>query len=252
MLFLSLLAIGGCVKNAGSNETEEIPIEDDSSETNSNGEQSSSFFNQSPGMVIPVSVGPPMRGIGVLSVNFTSSGSLNIYNEDSTVYATLNFADSQVSFGDSSYHFDIAGGPILESIHGFSPRMYEFEFGILFFDCLGKTNGYYEILVHQARGVSKKVSIHERYVTFYAWEDFLSICYITFDSNTNPLRSAPSNDAETVYPFNDFFFRVVEMKDDWIRVECNDDCKYCDKGKLTGWIRWKDRDTLLVQLGVIC
>jgi hypothetical protein len=70
----------------------------------------------------------------------------------------------------------------------------------------------------------------------------------------NPLRETPTETGEIIYmDYSEAGFVVLERENDWIKVACNIDCEGCPNGELvTGWVRWRKGNELLVELYYVC
>lgn len=204
------------------------------------------------GEIYPVLLAPSMQGIGVVSIQFSKAGSTKISDGRNNVFIELNFSAREISLQDKTYGFSEVSNQTLEQAHNFSPRMIALEYEILLFDCISKSEQFYEVVVNQQEGITGRIPISDSNAVFLTLEELLLKSYISFDPKSNPLRSDPSGQSMIIYPYNDYFFKVVEIKDDWIKVRCNSDCKECDKGDLTGWIKWKEESNFLIQIGLIC
>lgn len=211
-----------------------------------------SMTEDSTGEIYPIQLAPSMRGMGVVSIQFPKTGSTTILDSTNDVFIALNFGAREISLKDKAYSFSEASNQNLYQAHDFYPRMTSLEYEILLLDCIGKSEQFYEVVLNQQKGTTGRISASDSNALLLTWEELLLKSYISFDPKSNPLRPNPSDQSNIIYPYNDYFFKVVEVKGDWIKVKCNSDCKECEKGDLTGWIKWKEGDNFLIQIGLIC
>ncbi len=205
--------------------------------------------NQVGGEIYPVHFSKDINGEGVVVVDLEATKEIiQIKNSDGSIYASINYKDQHLKLKEHTYNlFDI---PLETYKDLFNPRLFYPENRILHFECTKENKSSYKVIVN-----SKEEKILDKSsfgVEFYKWEDYLSLAYISFNPQKNPLRLSPSEKAEVVYEYNDYFFKVLKVEGDWIKIKCDNDCKTCDKGSLEGWIKWKNGKKLLVYLGFIC
>jgi hypothetical protein len=207
-----------------------------------------------PSEVYPVTFESPMRGIGVVVVKspISRTNSVTLVNSDNTVFAELNYSKEFFQIKDKKFEVDAIDNKTLESVFGFKPRIFEVEYEIVHFECIARDNDFFEVLIDPEKGTTKRIRVDSTIYEFYAWEEYILNAYLLFDSKTNPLKEDPFDNSKVIYEYNDFYFKGIGVKGDWLKVECNSDCKACEKGDLTGWIKWREGNKFLVQLGFIC
>lgn len=90
-------------------------------------------------------------------------------------------------------------------------------------------------------------------ITIYeTWQEHLKTSFI-LTSKDNPLKVAPDQNAESLlFDYEELSFEVLEVKEDWIYVKCNIDCDGCPGIEVRGWIKWKEKNVLKVELRYIC
>lgn len=209
-----------------------------------------------PGEVYPIRYSPPMNGIGVLVKKIDETGSgkndtLIVLNTDGTDYLSY-LKEKYLTVDSKSYEpFEVDERKLCEQ-HNVCPRQFYPEYDIIHFDVLKESEEAYKVLTDSKNNVTKSVGKDTSLLEFYTWEEYLMEYYLSFNPESNPLREKPSEEADIIYKYNDYFFKGIEIKGDWIKIECNSDCKECDKGDLTSWIRWREGEKLLVSIGIIC
>lgn len=209
------------------------------------------------GEIYPVRIADPMNGIGVIVMKsigegFSTGETVELLNEDNTVYAQWNYDNESFEIeGNKSGLFSVNDNQLKED-YNFAPRAFFTEYHIIHFEVMSKDGAFCEVLINPDKGITKRINLKFSQFNYYSWEEYLRRLYLNYDPKTNPLKKSPNEQSEIAYKYNDYFFRVMEFKGDWIKVQCNSDCKMCDKGELTGWIRWKEGKRLLISIGIIC
>ena len=82
---------------------------------------------------------------------------------------------------------------------------------------------------------------------FRTWQEYLQNMFSVerIDKNTQNIYSRPFTKSEIIKSDNkDDCFKVKRMQNDWIEVETNHHCE--NKKKITGWIKWRNNDELLI------
>jgi hypothetical protein len=81
-------------------------------------------------------------------------------------------------------------------------------------------------------------------VMLQTWEEhILSLFSVGFDEQKNPLLKEPSLSAEQLYYDQDEFYHPTQIKGEWLQVKWGS-----EENWNYGWIKWKDKDKLLIEL----
>lgn len=133
-----------------------------------------------------------------------------------------------------------------------SIRAYYPDYGIFIFDGFPLSDGVYQIFMGDSICFLEHV---DGLTSFETWEKFLKKVIIA-TNNANPLKLYPYDKSEIV-PISDidqYIFKVIGLKDDWINVECDSICEGgCPNGKIIkGWLRWRKNGLFLVKLYYLC
>jgi hypothetical protein len=260
IIFLLLPILLSCGKseeseNQGQIEaSEEVGAEQTTALTESNAHKKEVQPNLNEGEILPVNLTDRIRGMGVLVMKSEPDGlslkdTLTVLNSDNTPFLSWCYKSEYFKVKSDSYKLFEVTNEVLEN-YKIEPRAFYPEYQIIHFEVLGEIGNYYEVILNPENNTIKRIPKSSNW-KFYTWEEYLNTVYLMYGSD-NPLRAAPEEDAKVIYKFNDYFFKVIEIKGDWVKIQCNDDCKKCDKGNLEGWIKWKDGERLLVSLGIIC
>lgn len=161
-----------------------------------------------------------------------------IYNADFTLFGKI-------------YSKDGYEEPIFIGQAPFCIKSYYPDYYIIIFDCDKLSNGKYQVTIN---GLEKYIS-HTDGITLYEdWEEHLKTSFIATD-NTNPLRDEPSESGYQLneYDYDNLSFEVIEIRKDWIKVICNMDCGGCpNNGVISGWLKWRQGNLLLIRLYYDC
>jgi hypothetical protein len=214
---------------------------------------SSEVFKEE-GEIYPIRVEKPMNGIGVVIVDFSLShtGVISVFKSPEMIEEHLRYeitTDELIIDGEQFKGANVSEKLLMEKFQ-INLRLFYLEYQIFHFDCIKDLGDKYEVLLNPESNLKGYIS--KEAGSFYNWADYIKKGYILFNPQKNPLRENPSNDSKVVYKYNDYFFEVKEVEGDWIKVKCNNDCKDCDKQNLEGWIKWRESDEFLIQIGFIC
>ena len=126
-------------------------------------------------------------------------------------------------------------------------RAFYTDENVVVFDALKIDKGY-KIFIN---GDWKIVKFNKS-VVYEDWPTFIKHIYVTVDKQ-HPLRKE-SNEKSMVVSDNDkYSYKVLEVKQDWINVVCSKECEGCPENKiLKGWIKWRDKDMILLKLYYAC
>lgn len=152
-----------------------------------------------------------------------------------------------------------------------SSKFYKPDYGIMHFVCLDKTAKAYKVLNGKA---DIKYFPQKKGYNFITWEKYILNSFgvrritnqVDKSINNQPLRKQPGSTDTVAIPKGLEMFCPVKLKGDWLQV--NYDCFYNDedskhdgepcsnyiskcKDPVTGWIRWRDGNKLLIDILVM-
>lgn len=142
------------------------------------------------------------------------------------------------------------------------------DYGILSFVCVAKADNHYQIIVNDS---TIKYMGRDTLVSFQSWEDYIdgglglrrSLQGSANVNEINPIRLQPNEQSDIIafdQQHENLCFR--EMKGDWIKVSvncfygpdnydfvgsCSELIDHCEK-PLTGWIKWREGEKLLIDV----
>lgn len=210
--------------------------------------------NLDEGEILPVKLTDQIRGEGVLVMKsepegLSSEDTLSVYNSDNSSYVSWCYENNYFKVKSDNYNLLEITTEVLTD-YNINPRAFYPEYQIIHFEVVEENEKYYEVILNAKNNTVKRIPKSSNW-KYYTWEEYLKTVYVMYGGD-NPLKAEPKEESNIIYKFNDYFFKVVKIKGDWAKIQCNDDCKECDKGNLEGWIKWKDGNKLLVSLGIIC
>jgi len=138
------------------------------------------------------------------------------------------------------------------------PFFYKPDYGLYHFICLEKNDEYYKILINDTE--IGFIPNNQSYI-FKSWETILMNASVERIDNKNLIRANPTESDKEIIT-NDCQYEdlkvtdVIERKGDfWIAISFATDCEPYpkkDAKKKIGWIKWRDLNTLLVRIQLLC
>lgn len=145
-------------------------------------------------------------------------------------------------------------------------KFYKPDYGIMHFICLQATDKYYKVIV--SYGTIKYLPKSKGY-QFVNWTNYIMQSFGVRRNRSKieshqPLRISPTANADTLsIPGKYEMFCPVEVKGDWVKVRF--DCFYNDdnnkhedescqsyisecKDPVTGWLKWRDGNKVLIDI----
>ena len=183
------------------------------------------------------SFGQSEIGIGVVSIHFDDTTKIEFYET-----SELNKSSRTIEFFNDE---SIKGWNIknLESHKEWlKPESMWLDYGQFRFRCKTKKEGSFEVYITE----SQTMWILDQDITqFMNWEEYLQTMFSVerTDKTTQKIYSKPFIKSEIIESKNDCF-RVKQMKGEWIEVETAEHCK--TQKNISGWIRWKDGNKILI------
>lgn len=127
---------------------------------------------------------------------------------------------------------------------------YDPEYHLIIFEGFNKVDNRYKVLYN---GQWAFITYLPEITIYETWETHLQKCsFLT--SNNNPLRLNPDDNSPKIemdYSHSAFIYEKLEG--DWVYVSCDINCEGCPNGKVvSGWLRWRKDDKLLVDIRYLC
>lgn len=166
--------------------------------------------------------------LGFVVMNASSKKGASVYNKDGSVWKQISFNDQILS----------------PSAKEFAPYAFQKDYFLLVFRCKAKIGSLYEVIVNEQTKQTKYIKVSDTSYKFQNWEQHLvSICCVGFDNKNNPIKANPDITSKVVSYNQDELYIPKSVKGDWLQVAWGN-----GKNQKTGWIRWKSKDKLIIEL----
>lgn len=160
-------------------------------------------------------------GLLVLRNNYNKKNLINIYNRNNSIWKSFKFDDF---FSDNEI----------------DPYAIKSENNLLVFKVLKKEKGLYGIVVKEDNEnllkFIKTTDPNFEYQTLA--EHILTVVFIDFDDQTNPLHEEPSDESKQLFFNKDEDYYPIKIKDDWLMIKDSNNKNY--------WIKWRDQNGKLI------
>ncbi len=148
-------------------------------------------------------------------------------------------------------------------------KFFKPDYGIMHFVCIAKSDKAYKVIINAS---DTKYFPKTKSYDFKTWDEYILQSYgiRRLTANTGeisailPLRIAPKDNADTLaIPQGYEMFCPMDIKGDWVKVKydcfyndenslhegepCHDFIDQC-KNPLTGWLRWRQENKLLIDI----
>ncbi len=139
------------------------------------------------------------------------------------------------AFGDSILVFDEQKRPL-------STIVIKDEYQNLTLKCLSTEGDFYKVLLEDS--VIGYLAKSQPIISFQTWsEHVLSVFAVGFDTKRNPIKKEPNNLSSEISYDLDEFYHPVKVQGNWLQI------KWGTEGNWQyGWIKWKDKDKLIIEL----
>ena len=192
-----------------------------------------------------VDIGRIVHNKGEISVLNKTKDTL-IYLKNSRAYFRGNNFD--VIEDEVSYYKD------------FKTLYYDPEFGIFILKCFGlDADGYYAVEVNKDTAYVHKED-HKDVLEFKSPEKYVydGNYFFYYDENII-LRNYPHEDSLeiAVEDYKRYWFKPFKVQGDWLELRDDKSCDIGDealiaKGKVTGWLRWRKNDEIIIDFALRC
>lgn len=188
-------------------------------------------------LIFLTSFGQKEIGIGIVSVNFDDKTVIEFYKSSDLI----NNIETVEFFNDES----IKSWNIKELENHkewLSPESMWLDYGQFRFRCKTKMDTCFEIYVNETQTMWIE---KQDFIEFKNWEAYLKSMFMVERANktAQKIYSKPSINSEMVKSENDCF-SVIQMQGKWIEVETAEHCETVQI--ITGWIQWRDGNTILI------
>lgn len=193
---------------------------------------------------------------------FVLPDSISIYNKNNFLNIKLLKQNDALKINYYEKPIDVKSNLILKKIYPFYytdnskynaplPKMiiraYYPDYGVFVIDANKTFDNRYEVYINGEWKIIK-----DNNLKYKKWDEFIKDLLIKLPAN-KCLYSQKSFKSNKIRTPKDLSYRVVEVKGDWIKIECNKSCENCkNKQNSKGWLKWRNRNKLLVYLYYVC
>ena len=177
------------------------------------------------------------NSLGVITIDDNYSAdelTISFFNSDGSVWWKLDFF-SEVFPNNQNL-----------SILAFKPDYFLFKA-----KCVKEEKNTYDIIVNEVTGLTKTIQKSPA-LKLQSWKDYvLNVFAIGFKSNQQAIyKTIEGQLLETNHPTPLSIIQPREIKGDWMRIiwRKNDDYPEESKQHYSGWIKWKEKDKILIRL----
>ncbi|HPQ09152.1 MAG TPA: hypothetical protein PK995_07985 [Bacteroidia bacterium] len=126
----------------------------------------------------------------------------------------------------------------------FIPYAYHIDYFIMILRVVKMDSGSFYVIVNEEQRLIKKIN-KNNYFTFRNWKEHIlnDVSSIDFDVNKNPVMEKPEENSKRVENVDGEFYFPVEIKGEWLKINW-----IKGKKEYYGWIKWKNKNTLLIEL----
>lgn len=191
------------------------------------------------------------NGVVIIKVSVINTGVFQILNENGSVFMTMDFDKDKLEVGGRSATLSSQNETMLSEQFGLCARQFYPEYGIAHFDCLAVDDEYYIVTFGDGPGKTKKIAKDKNKFEFRTWSDYILKSKIAFEPGQDKILTSPSGRDELKINTR-ISLLPLKVDGDWVQVKCDIDCSECPAQDIIGWMRWRENDRLLINLGVIC
>ncbi|KIC02076.1 hypothetical protein OA88_11075 [Flavobacterium sp. JRM] len=180
-------------------------------------------------------------GIGLIAIKFNDKTVLPFYSSinDKQPIKTIRFFNDETI---NSWNIQ----DLKNQQKWLKPEILWLDYNFFIFRCEKQEKDWFKIIVDNESGKSLWIK-KSKNTEFRDWEKYLQDMFrISRKSKADKIYKLPNTNSGTIKYLGEECFQVKSMKGDWIEIftsEC-DDVKSEIK---SGWIKWKNGNTLLIE-----
>lgn len=189
----------------------------------------------------------PMHG-GILRIElnkFKNKFALTLYNKGGSVFATVYRDEEEGEYKVYGADKKI-NNMLLKEI-----RAYYLDYGLMIFDADTVQSGQFPVYVGSETKYIKVSEIKTPLISYQNWQNFFKTVFIKTNSTSFICEDTLSQ--KKVPNAEKYSYRIKKISGDWAYVECLKTCEQCPSGTIIkGWVRWKDKNNLHVDIFYFC
>lgn len=208
------------------------------------------FFANAPSMLPPsplhaVKDGDEVLGVGIVRPRLLTGVRLYFYNmpQDFNMLEGMAMPVDSIVFGEGRHHVPITYAP-----PWFLPEYMNLDYDALLLRAVTVSRNWIEVVVNTSsprpRMFPHTFWVARERVEFSYWPDFLlNVAAVeVLEAKANPVRIAPNEQASVVSTQPRPLLRPLAIQGTWMHVAVGEG----PEEAITGWIRWRSSDQLLI------
>lgn len=189
---------------------------------------------------------------GIVAINHLSGDKYTrttIFEANKSIYCEVDFDKFQLKIKEME--LDLEDFEMIRDTLDidFKPFSFYPDYFLLEFEYLGKVDSGLEVLINKEKKISKFIPINSN-VSVLSWFEYFMGSAIGFNKLLNPIKSNPIETADVIKYDESIIWEIAEVKGDWIKIVCSNICdNACPENSTTeGWIKWKNKDVMIIDL----
>jgi hypothetical protein len=182
------------------------------------------------------------NGSVYVKINQTTGGEIKV-NYTQPVQQNILLSSIKTNYPYYSLKHDKYKIPLPKvSIRAFYP-----DENVVVFDAVKSRDGY-KVFINGDWKIVKPT----KGIEYQDWPVYMKRIYVKADKQ-HPLYKEADNKSPVVSDNKEYSYKVLEVKGDWIRVQCSQECEGCPENKiLKGWMKWKENNCIIIDLFFAC
>lgn len=170
-------------------------------------------------------------GVLVLNDNYQPNDTVKFYHPDGSLWYQF------------TYYYDDSDGKFDFQNDEFQPIAFHPDYFLLALKTVAEGKDDYEVVVNEATGLTKRIKKQD-FLKLQGWEEYiLSGFSVGFDLDQNPIRMQPVNSSPILNVENEVSFFPIKLQGEWLQI------KWGKEGDWNyGWIRWTERNKLVIEV----
>ncbi len=170
-------------------------------------------------------------GIVVVNDKYTEKDTIKLYNDKGSLWYKFTFY-----YDDSDGEFDYPNKEFIPQ--AFNPDYFLLALAVVEKDATG-----YKVIVNKVTGLEKRIK-KESFLQYLTFDQYiLSAFSVSFQYQQNLIHKEPIEGSEIVPFIQEIHYHPVKIQGEWLQIKwgIETDWHY-------GWIKWKDKNRLLVEI----
>lgn len=189
-------------------------------------------------------------GTGIVKIAFNEKTVIDFYEKptDKDYFKRIEFFDDKETNSWSIKNLEAERAWL-------KPEMIWLDYSQFNFRCKSTTTDWLQLVVNNESGLTLWIK-RTKTTSYLTWEDYLKNASLVerLNESKQKIRRIPDNSGEEIRYEGQDCFQVKSLKGDWIEIFTPDHCDEVDpKNKVkSGWIKWRDRNKLIIDYYTSC